>query len=145
MIDELGDPMIHMVRNAADHGIESPEVRAAAGKPRARHHFARRLPSRQQHRHPRVRRRPRAGSRPHPREGRRERAASRPADAERMTPQQIYQLIWLPGLSTAEKVTEVSGRGVGMDIVRSKIEDLNGSVELESEPGGARPSPSSSP
>ena len=57
------------------------------------------------------------------------------ADAERKTPQQIYQLIWLPGLSTAEKVTEVSGRGVGMDIVRSKIEDLNGTVEVESEPG----------
>ena len=52
-----------------------------------------------------------------------------------MTPQQIYQLIWLPGLSTAEKVTEVSGRGVGMDIVRSKIDELNGAVEVESEPG----------
>ena len=57
------------------------------------------------------------------------------ADAERMTPQQIYQLIWEPGLSTAEKVTEVSGRGMGMDIVKSKIEELNGTVEIGSEPG----------
>ncbi len=54
------------------------------------------------------------------------------ADAERMTKQQIYQLIWEPGLSTAEKVTEVSGRGMGMDIVKSKIETLNGSIDLDS-------------
>ena len=44
-------------------------------------------------------------------------------------------MIWLPGLSTAEKVTEVSGRGVGMDIVRSKIKELNGSIDIDSEPG----------
>jgi two-component system chemotaxis sensor kinase CheA len=52
-----------------------------------------------------------------------------------MTKQQIFQLIWEPGLSTAEKVTEVSGRGMGMDIVKSKIELLNGTVELDSEMG----------
>jgi two-component system chemotaxis sensor kinase CheA len=57
------------------------------------------------------------------------------ADAEKMTQQQIYQLIWEPGFSTAEKVTEVSGRGMGMDIVRTKIEELNGTVELDSTPG----------
>ena len=57
------------------------------------------------------------------------------ADAEKMTPRQIYQLIWDPGLSTAEKVTEVSGRGMGMDIVKSKIEELNGTVDLDSESG----------
>ena len=49
-----------------------------------------------------------------------------------MTEHQIFQLIWEPGLSTAEKITEVSGRGMGMDIVRAKIEDLNGTVELHS-------------
>ena len=52
-----------------------------------------------------------------------------------MTPREIHQLIWLPGFSTAEKVTEVSGRGVGMDIVRSKIEELNGSIDVDSELG----------
>ena len=57
------------------------------------------------------------------------------ADAERMPPAKVHQLIWEPGLSTAEKVTEVSGRGMGMDIVRSKIEDLSGTVEVESTPG----------
>ena len=57
------------------------------------------------------------------------------ADAERMTTQQIYQKIWEPGLSTAEKVTEVSGRGMGMDIVKSKIEELSGTVDIDSEPG----------
>ena len=64
-----------------------------------------------------------------------ERGLVSPADAERMTPREIHQLIWLPGLSTAEKVTEVSGRGVGMDIVRSKIEELNGSIDIDSELG----------
>ncbi|KKK83006.1 hypothetical protein LCGC14_2797700, partial [marine sediment metagenome] len=57
------------------------------------------------------------------------------ADLEKMTPHQIYQLIWEPGLSTAKKVTQVSGRGMGMDIVKSKIEDLNGVVDLDSQPG----------
>ena len=135
MIDELGDPLIHMVRNSADHGIESPEVREAAGKPRQGHGHARRLPSRQQHRHPGDRRRQGARRRPHPASKALEKGLVTAADAEKMTRQQIYQLIWEPGLSTAEKVTEVSGRGMGMDIVKSKIEDLNGTVELDSEPG----------
>jgi two-component system chemotaxis sensor kinase CheA len=134
MIDELGDPLIHMVRNAADHGIERPEVREKAGKPRegtitldAFHRGnsiiiqiiddgkgldAERILQKAI-----------------------ERGLVTPADGEKMTRQQIYQLIWEPGLSTAEKITEVSGRGVGMDIVKSKIADLNGTVELESAPG----------
>ena len=57
------------------------------------------------------------------------------ADAAKMTPHQIWQMIWAPGFSTAEKVTEVSGRGMGMDIVRSKIANINGTVELDSVPG----------
>jgi len=134
MIDELGDPLIHMVRNSADHGIEIPEVRVKAGKSRegtiildAFHRgnsiiiqvsddgkgldpdriLAKAL----------------------------ERGLVTAADAEKMTRQQIYQLIWEPGLSTAEKITEVSGRGMGMDIVKSKIADLNGTIELDSTPG----------
>jgi two-component system chemotaxis sensor kinase CheA len=134
MIDELGDPLIHMVRNAADHGIETPDVRAKAGKPRegtvtldAFHRGnsiliqvmddgkgldADRLLNKAL-----------------------ERGLVTPVDAEKMTRQQIYQLIWEPGLSTAEKITEVSGRGMGMDIVKSKIADLNGTIELDSTPG----------
>jgi two-component system chemotaxis sensor kinase CheA len=57
------------------------------------------------------------------------------AEAEKLTAQQIYQKIWEPGLSTAEKITEVSGRGMGMDIVKSKIEELSGVVDIDSRPG----------
>ena len=134
MIDELGDPMIHLIRNAADHGIEVAGGARGRGKAPARHDFAGRLPSRQQHRHPRGRRRP------GPRADRiRAKAVEKglvaAADAEPMTRQQICQLIWLPGLSTAEKVTDVSGRGMGMDIVRAKIKDLNGAVEVAERAG----------
>ena len=134
MIDELADPMIHMIRNAADHGIESPEVRAAAGKPRQgtisldAFHRGSNIVIRvsddgQGLDHERIRAKAV------------EKGLVSATDAERMTRQQIYQLIWLPGLSTAEKVTEVSGRGVGMDIVRSKIDEINGVIEIDSEPG----------
>ncbi len=134
MIDELGDPLIHLVRNAADHGIESPEARVAAGKPAQGtitldafhcgnsiivqiHDDGGGLDTE------RIRRKAL------------ERGLITAADAERMPPAKVHQLIWEPGLSTAEKVTEVSGRGMGMDIVRSKIEDLSGTVEVESTPG----------
>lgn len=134
MIDELGDPMIHIVRNAADHGIESPEARVAAGKPRqgtislcAFHRGSNIIIQVTDDGHgmdvARIRQKAI------------DRGLTTAADADRMTPQQIFQFIWLPGFSTAEKVTEVSGRGVGMDIVRSKIEELNGSVEIDSELG----------
>jgi two-component system chemotaxis sensor kinase CheA len=134
MIDELGDPLIHMVRNSADHGIESPEVRESQGKPRegtirldAFHRGnsiviqviddGKGLDS------DRILRKAV------------EKGLVSQADAEKLTRQQIYQYIWEPGLSTADKVTEVSGRGMGMDIVKSKIEDIHGTVELDSAPG----------
>jgi len=134
MIDELGDPLIHMVRNSADHGIELPEERRAAGKPPegtitldAFHRGnciviqvsddgkgldAGRILKKAV-----------------------ERGLVNPDDAERLTPPQIFNLVWEPGLSTAEKVTEVSGRGMGMDIVKSKIDELSGTIELDSAPG----------
>ncbi|MFZ5831534.1 MAG: Hpt domain-containing protein, partial [Planctomycetota bacterium] len=125
MIDELSDPLIHMVRNAADHGIEPPEVREAAGKPRqgtiildAFHRgnsiYIQVTDDGKGLDADRIRRKAI------------DRGLISEADAEKLTRQQIYQLIWEPGLSTAEKVTEVSGRGMGMDIVKSKIEELNG-------------------
>ncbi len=134
MIDELGDPMIHVIRNAADHGIESPDAREAAGKPR---HGTISLSA--FHRGSNIIIRVSDDGRGLDTARIRQKAIDRglvsAADAERMTPREIHQFIWLPGLSTAEKVTEVSGRGVGMDIVRSKIEEINGSVDVESEPG----------
>jgi two-component system chemotaxis sensor kinase CheA len=134
MIDELADPMIHMIRNAADHGIESPEVRIAAGKPRQ---GTIRLDA--CHRGSNIVIRVSDDGQGLSHERIRAKAVDKglisAADAERMTPQQLYQLIWLPGLSTAEKVTEVSGRGVGMDIVRSTIDELNGTTDIDSAPG----------
>lgn len=134
MIDELGDPLIHLIRNSADHGIESPEDRIAAGKnPQGT------ITLNAFHRGNRIviqitddgkgldaNRILAKGI---------AKGLVKEADAERMTPQQIYQLIWQPGFSTAEKVTEVSGRGMGMDIVQSKVEQINGAIELRSEPG----------
>jgi two-component system chemotaxis sensor kinase CheA len=134
MIDELGDPMIHLVRNAADHGIESPEEREAAGKPRQGT-----ISLDAFHRGSSIMIRVSDDGKGLDHERIRAKALAKglitAADAELMTPQQIYPLIWLPGLSTAEKVTDVSGRGVGMDIVRSKVKELNGTVDVESEPG----------
>ena len=134
MVDELGDPLIHMVRNSADHGIESPAQRVAAGKPAQGTVTLDAF-----HRGNRVIIQVRddgAGLDP---QKIRAKAVSKglitALDAERLTTQQTYQLIWEPGFSTAEKVTEISGRGMGMDIVRSKIEQLNGVVELDSQLG----------
>jgi two-component system chemotaxis sensor kinase CheA len=134
MIDELGDPLIHMVRNSADHGIESPQDRLAAGKPeqgtvtldafhRGNSIYIRVVDDGKGLDSERIKTKAL------------ERGLITPVEAEHMTKSQIFQLIWEPGLSTAEKVTQVSGRGMGMDIVKSKIEGLNGTIELDSERG----------
>jgi len=134
MIDELGDPLIHMVRNSVDHGIEPPAERLAAGKPRQ---GTVRLEA--FHRGNRIVIRITDDGRGLPLEKIAAKAVAKglisEADADKLTREQICQLIWHPGFSTAEKVTEVSGRGMGMDIVRAKIEELNGTVELNSTPG----------
>ncbi|MCX7425170.1 MAG: chemotaxis protein CheW [Planctomycetia bacterium] len=134
MIDELGDPLIHMVRNSADHGIELPEVRRAAGKPEEGT-----ITLNAYHRGNSIVVEVSDDGKGLPTERILRKAIEKgivtEADAERMTPRQIHQLIWEPGLSTAEKVTEVSGRGMGMDIVKSKIEGLNGTIDLDSTPG----------
>lgn len=134
MIDELGDPMIHLIRNAADHGIESPEVRAAAGK-RSQGTISLDAFHRGSSIVIRVSDDGKGLDANRIRTKAIEKGLVSAADAELMTPQQIFQFIWLPGFSTAEKVTDVSGRGVGMDIVRSRIKDLNGTVDVDSEPG----------
>ncbi len=134
MIDELGDPLIHMVRNSADHGIEPPSVRLAAGKPTQGTVTLDAF-----HRGNSIWIQVKDDGRGLDEEKIRAKAVQRglltQADAERLTSHQAFQLIWEPGFSTATEVTEISGRGMGMDIVRSKIEELNGSVELESQLG----------
>ncbi len=134
MIDELNDPLVHLVRNSVDHGIESPEVREAAGKPREGTVTLDAL-----HRGNSIVIEVRDDGKglDADRILRKclEKGMVTKADADKMTTQQIYQKIWEPGFSTAEKVTEVSGRGMGMDIVKSKIDDLSGTVDIASTPG----------
>jgi len=134
MIDELSDPLIHMVRNSADHGIEPPEVREAAGKPRR---GTVTLEAFHQGNSIVIRVGDDGKGLDVDRIARKcvEKGMLTEADVEKMTPRQIHQMIWAPGMSTAEKVTGVSGRGMGMDIVKSKIEGLNGIVDIESAPG----------
>ncbi|MCA9270593.1 MAG: chemotaxis protein CheA, partial [Planctomycetales bacterium] len=134
MIDELGDPLIHMVRNSADHGAELPQERLAAGKAAQAT-----ITLDAFHRGNRIFVQVRDDGKGLDPDKIRAKAVAKgiitQQDAERLTREQALQLIWEPGFSTAEQVTEVSGRGMGMDIVRSKIEQLNGSVELESRLG----------
>ncbi len=132
VIEQLGDPLVHLLRNAIDHGVEPPEERLALGKP-ARGAIT--LSARQ------------AGGAVYIRirdDGRGldtrrilAKAVERcilPADAS-PSDQEIFQLVFAPGFSTAEKVTSVSGRGVGMDVVKRSIKSLRGSVEIDSAPG----------
>lgn len=134
MIDELADPLIQLVRNAADHGIEPPQERLAAGKPAEgtitldAFHRGNRIviQVRDDGRGLNPQRIVRKAL---------EKGLLAASNAERLTAQQIYDLVWLPGLSTAEKATEFSGRGMGLDIVKARIEALNGTVEIQSTPG----------
>ena len=134
MIDELGDPLVHLVRNSVDHGIELPEVRIAAGKSAEGT-----VELNAFHRGNSIVIEVRDDGKGLDPDRILRKALDKGlltrADAEKMTAQQIYSLIWEPGLSTAEKITEVSGRGMGMDIVKSKIEELSGTADIASVPG----------
>lgn len=132
VVEVLGDPLMHMVRNAGDHGIECPADREKAGKPRKG-----RLELRARHE---------AGNivieivddgkgLDRQRILRKAIAAGIIAEGQELNDQDILRLIFHPGLSTAEKVTDVSGRGVGMDVVKKNIEDLRGRIDIESTPG----------
>jgi two-component system chemotaxis sensor kinase CheA len=132
VIDQLNDPLLHLIRNSMDHGIESPEARIAAGKPpiatihlSARHSGANVLIGVTD-------------------DGRgidavavRERAVENgmvAADAQ-LSEAEIFSLILMPGFSTAREVTDVSGRGVGMDVVHQNVEALRGTIDIVSNVG----------
>jgi len=131
MIDELSDPLIHMVRNGVDHGLESPLEREAAGKPRAG--TVSLLAS---HRGNSVVITVSDDGRGINCEKIRAKIVAKglvsKADAHELTDRELIAFIWHPGMSTAETITEISGRGVGMDIVKSRIENLSGSVDVRS-------------
>jgi two-component system chemotaxis sensor kinase CheA len=136
VLEKIGDPLLHLVRNSIDHGIENAAARAAAGKSavgtiylKASHHGgsivievgddgagldAERIVAKA-------------------------RAAGLVGPSDRLSEEEIQELIFSPGFTTAEVATDVSGRGVGMDVVRSNVTDLGGKIEVHSEPGrGAR-------
>lgn len=134
VIDEIGDPLVHLIRNAVDHGVETPEARLAKGKPeegtvilRAYHsgnHVFIELSDNG------------AGIN-------RERVLQKAIkngiiqeqQAASLTDKQVYELIFASGFSTAEKISDVSGRGVGLDVVKNTIEALGGSVTIDSVEG----------
>ncbi len=131
LIEKITDPLTHLVRNSLDHGIETPDRRIAAGKPpkgtltlKAAHQGGHIVIEVMDDGAGLNRERILAKAR--------ERGL---AVSDAMTDQEVWQLIFAPGFSTAEQVTDVSGRGVGMDVVKRNIEGLGGKVELESAPG----------
>ncbi len=130
VIDEIGDPIMHLLRNSLDHGVESPDDREAKGKPRtgevgliARHEGnnvvimitddGAGIDA------DKIRRKAV------------EKGMISQDEADRLDDAEAVRLIFLPGFSTAEQITDISGRGVGMDVVRSKIEALSGHVDVE--------------
>ena len=131
MIDELGDPLVHLVRNAIDHGIEPADVRLRRGKPEM---ATVRLAA--SHRGNSVIISISDDGGGIDVERIRDRAVSRglvSADqAATLSPRELIDFIWQPGFSTAAQVSNISGRGVGMDIVRTRIEALSGSIEIDS-------------
>jgi len=134
IVEEIGDPLVHIIRNSCDHGVETPEVRAAAGKPEKGIVKLKAY-----------------------NEGNNiiievaddgkgldadvlinkslEKGVINEKEADRLTEKEAFALIFRPGLSTAEVVTNVSGRGVGMDVVKTNIEKLNGIIDIDSEKG----------
>ncbi|RKH62639.1 chemotaxis protein CheA, partial [Corallococcus interemptor] len=132
VLDALRDPLLHLLRNALDHGLETPDERRAAGKdPRGR------LRLRAYHDAGSVVVELSDDGRGIQRERVRERARQRGlvAAPERLRDDELLRLVFEPGFSTATEVTELSGRGVGMDVVRRDIEALRGSVAIQSQEG----------
>ena len=134
MIEDLSDPIIHLIRNAVDHGIEDAAGRIAAGKSAK---SAVRLEARQEGDHIVIL--VADDGRGMDAERLRAKALAKglitDEEASTMDDRQSYNLIFLPGFSMAEKVSDVSGRGVGMDVVRTNIQKLNGTIEIRSQLG----------
>lgn len=134
MLEEINDPLIHLVRNSVDHGIESPAERIAAGKPErgqltltARHEQGRVIVTVEDD-----------GGGIHAEKIRSsavQKGLISAEEAASLTEEQSIDLMFLAGLSTAQKVTDISGRGVGLDIVKTNIQRINGNIQVETKPG----------
>ncbi len=134
IIEEISDPLVHLIRNAADHGIESPEKRESLGKPRkgtihlaARHegnHIVIEIQD------------DGAGIDPEKvKQKAVEKGMITREEADEMKPEDTYAIIFIPGFSTAQNISSVSGRGVGMDVVKTNVTKLNGMIAVESAVG----------
>ncbi|HEX9046062.1 MAG TPA: chemotaxis protein CheA [Verrucomicrobiae bacterium] len=132
VVEELNDPLLHMIRNSMDHGIETPEKRRAARKPETGN-----LHLRACHQGGNIVVEIEDDGAGLNREKILQKAVERglAVAGQALTDEQIFQFIFAAGFSTAEKVTDLSGRGVGLDVVRRNIERLRGRVEISSQPG----------
>ncbi len=130
VIDEIGDPLQHILRNAADHGLESNEARVAAGKPEVGSIF---LDAYQEGNNVIIEVRDDGGGIDVEKVKRKaiEKGTITEEQAESMTDKEIVDLLFRPSFSTAEKISDISGRGVGLDVVKTKIEALGGNVECK--------------
>jgi len=134
LVEALADPLVHLVRNAVDHGIESPEQREAVGKPRTGTVV---LTAEQEGDHILLMIQD-DGKGMNPDNLRNAAVAKGMMDAEsaaRLEDKECFNLIFAPGFSTKQEISDVSGRGVGMDVVKTRIEQLNGTAEIDSEEG----------
>ncbi|MGE5580745.1 MAG: chemotaxis protein CheW [Bacillota bacterium] len=134
VLEAIDDPLIHVLRNAVDHGIEMPEERQAKGKPRAGH-----VKLSAWHEENQVLVRVEDDGAGIDAERVKRSAVKKglitEEQAQKLTEKEAVEMIFLPGFSTADKATEVSGRGVGMDVVRANLERVNGQIEVKTKLG----------
>ena len=134
ILEQIGDPLVHVIRNSVDHGFEMPEERLAQGKDRCGQ-----LTLRAFHETGSVAIEVTDDGKGLDAAALKRKAVDKgllsPEAAAAMTSEAAFQLVFLPGLSTAAKVTDVSGRGVGMDVVRSNVRNLQGTIEIRSKQG----------
>ena len=134
ILEQIGDPLVHVIRNAVDHGLEPPEERRAKGKDASGQLILRAV-----HEAGGVAIEVTDDGRGLDAGALKRKAVEKglltPEAAAGMSDEAAFQLVFLPGLTTAAKVTDVSGRGVGMDVVRSNVRNLQGTIEIRSKPG----------
>ncbi len=134
VVEEIGDPIMHLVRNTLDHGIETPEKRAASGKSEV---GTLRMVAMQVGDHIEIAVSDDGAGIDPGRVGAKalERGMITAERLQGMSPAELAELVFLPSLSTAAKVSDVSGRGVGLDVVRTNLKKIGGTVTLENQPG----------
>jgi two-component system, chemotaxis family, sensor kinase CheA len=132
VLEKIGDPLVHLVRNSIDHGIESPDARIAGGKPAE---GTVHLDASHRGGNIAVEVSDDGGGLDKERILAKARARGLVGPGDSLTDAEIHELIFVPGFSTAEKTTDLSGRGVGMDVVRRNVKELGGKIDVRSEPG----------